>query len=338
MSAAGQVADNDLATGKIVDTISHSPYWKDSAIFVVEDDSQAGSDHVDSHRAPVQIISPWAQHGIVDSHYYSQIMMIRTIVQILGIHPMNQLDSAASPMAGAFTSTPDHTPFTAVPNRTSLTLGLTTLPPCGADVPAAQSPDAAPAETVATVPTSMQTVAAQWTQWQSQQHLTGPNAVPDYANNEQMNRFAWYETHNWTTPYPGDSKILTPDQVPGAYFGSTESDWSDLTALPGHWPASPASQGPTASSGCSYVAVRLARQRPTRFDAWLDSGLTPVPFRRGGVRGGASAVVTQTVRQPVRVARVVMASVVESGAWPPDGKDCFACPPRLSARGRFGAV
>ena len=51
-----------------------------------------------------------------------------------------------------------------------------------------------------------------------------PDAVPDYANNEQMNRFAWYETHNWTTPYPDDSKILTPDQVPGAYFGSTETD------------------------------------------------------------------------------------------------------------------
>jgi YVTN family beta-propeller protein len=224
VSAAGQVADNDLATGKVIDTISHSPYWKDSAIFVVEDDSQAGSDHVDGHRAPVQIISPWAQRGVVDSHYYSQITMMRTIEQILGIHPMNQLDSAASPMTAAFTSTPDYTPFNAVPNRTSLTLGLKTLPPCGADVPAAQSPDAAPAQTVATVPASMEQVAAHWTQWQSQQHLTGPNAVPDYANNEQMNRFTWYQTHNWTTPYPGDSKILTPDQVPGAYFGSTETD------------------------------------------------------------------------------------------------------------------
>jgi YVTN family beta-propeller protein len=224
VSAAGQVADNDLATGKMIDTISHSPYWKDSAIFVVEDDSQAGSDHVDGHRAPVQIISPWAQHGVVDDHYYSQITMMRTIEQILGIHPMNQLDSAASPMTAAFTSTPDDTPFNAVPNRTSLTLGLKTLPTCGADVPAAQSPDAAPAQTVATVPASMQQVAAQWTQWQSHQHLTGPTAVPDYANNEQMNRFTWYQTHNWTTPYPGDSKILTPDQVPGAYFGSTETD------------------------------------------------------------------------------------------------------------------
>ncbi|CAM5385621.1 hypothetical protein SALBM311S_06080 [Streptomyces alboniger] len=70
-----------------------------------EDDSQAGLDHVDGHRAPIQIISPWAQHGTVDNHYYSQITMIRTIEQILGIHPMNQKDSAASPMRGAFTRT-----------------------------------------------------------------------------------------------------------------------------------------------------------------------------------------------------------------------------------------
>jgi hypothetical protein len=225
VSAAGAVADNDLAVGRMVDTISHSPYWKDSAIFVVEDDSQAGSDHIDGHRAPVQIISPWAQHG-VDSHYYSQITMVRTIEQILGIHPMNQMDAAASPMTGAFTNTPDYTPFNAVPNRTSLTLGLTgsKVPSCGADVPAAQNPAAAPAQTVATVPANMQSLAAQWTQWQSQQHLTGPGARPDYANNEQMNRFTWYQTHNWSTPYPGDSKILTPDQVPGAYFGSTDTN------------------------------------------------------------------------------------------------------------------
>ena len=140
-NAAAQVADNDLAVGKIVDEISHSKYWKDSAIFVVEDDSQAGLDHVDGHRAPIQIISPWAQHGVVDSHYYSQITMIRTIEQILGIQPMNQKDSAATPMAAAFTKKPDFTPFTALPNRTSLTEGLTTPPSCGAGHPGAAEPE-----------------------------------------------------------------------------------------------------------------------------------------------------------------------------------------------------
>ena len=219
-NGAAQVADNDLAVGEIVDTITHSPYWKDSAIFVVEDDSQAGLDHVDGHRAPIQIISPWAQHGVVDDHYYSQITMIRTIEQILGIHPMNQKDSAATPMSAAFTATPDYTPFTAVPNRTSLTAGLSTLPSCGADTPAPQTA----ATTSDTVPADKQQVAAQWAEWQTHQRLTGPDAVPDYANPAQMDHFTWYQTHGWTQPYPGEDRIFTPDQVPGAYLPSSESD------------------------------------------------------------------------------------------------------------------
>jgi YVTN family beta-propeller protein len=221
LNSAAQVADNDLATGKIVDTISHSQYWKDSAIFVVEDDSQAGLDHVDGHRAPIQVISPWAQHGVVDRTYYSQITMIRTIEQILGIHPMNQLDSAATPMATAFTGTPDYTPFNAVPNRTSLTLGYATEPSCGWDTVPAQNAAAQPS---IVVPDSAKQVAAQWQQWKSQQHLSGPNAVPDYASPAQMNHFTWYDSHGWTTPYPGESKIYAPDQVPGAYIPSSESD------------------------------------------------------------------------------------------------------------------
>ncbi|MCW2874988.1 bifunctional YncE family protein/alkaline phosphatase family protein [Actinacidiphila oryziradicis] len=223
-NAAAQVADNDLAVGKIVDTISHSPYWKDSAIFVVEDDSQAGLDHVDGHRAPIQIISPYAQHGTVDNHYYSQITMVRTIEQILGIHPMNQKDSAATPMRGAFTQHANNTPFTALPNRTSLTLGLSTQPSCGADTPAPQNAKAAPAPTSATVPADKQALAAQWDAWKSHQRLTGPNAVPDYANPAQMNHFTWYQTHNWKTPYPGESKIYAPKDVPGAYIPSSQND------------------------------------------------------------------------------------------------------------------
>ncbi|WSQ08837.1 bifunctional YncE family protein/alkaline phosphatase family protein [Streptomyces sp. NBC_01231] len=222
-NAPAQVADNDLATGKIVDEISHSKYWKDSAIFVVEDDSQAGLDHVDGHRAPIQIISPWAQHGAVDNHYYSQITMIRTIEQILGIHPMNQKDSAASPMRGAFTPHPVYTPFKALPNRTSLTDGLKTPPACGVDTPAPQDPSAAAVPSVK-VPTDKQALAAQWETWKSKQRLTGPSAVPDYANPAQMNHFTWYQTHDWKKPYPGEDKIFAPKDVPGAYLPSSESD------------------------------------------------------------------------------------------------------------------
>ncbi|WP_405730600.1 phosphoesterase [Streptomyces sp. NBC_01537] len=223
-NAAAEVADNDLAVGRMVDEITHSKYWKDSAIFVVEDDSQAGLDHVDGHRAPVQVISPYAEHGTVDDHYYSQITMVRTIEQILGIHPMNQLDSAATPMYGAFTRKADDTPFTAVPNRTSLTLGVSPQPSCGSDIPAAQDTEAAAAPTSVTVPAAEKKVAAQWQTWASHQRLTGPNAVPDYANPAQMNRYTWYQTHNWTKPYPGDSKIYAPNDVPGAYLPSSESD------------------------------------------------------------------------------------------------------------------
>ncbi|MEV2212380.1 alkaline phosphatase family protein [Streptomyces sp. NPDC050997] len=222
-NAPAQVADNDLATGKIVDEISHSSYWKDSAIFVVEDDSQAGLDHVDGHRAPIQIISPWAQHGTVDNHYYSQITMIRTIEQILGVHPMNQKDSAATPMRGAFTPRPDYTPFKALPNRTSLTAGLSTPPACGVDTPAPQDPNAA-AVPSAKVPADKQALAAQWETWKSKQRLTGPSAVPDFANPAQMNHFTWYETHGWKKPYPGEDKIFAPKDVPGAYIPSSESD------------------------------------------------------------------------------------------------------------------
>ncbi|KUN25097.1 phosphoesterase [Streptomyces antibioticus] len=223
-NASAEVADNDLAVGRMVDEITHSKYWKDSAIFVVEDDSQNGLDHIDGHRAPVQVISPYAQHDTVDHHYYSQITMVRTIEQILGIHPMNQLDSAATPMYEAFTPKVDYTPFTAVPNRTSLTLGVSPQPTCGPDTPAAQNKQAAAAPTTTAVPQAARTVAAQWQAWASHQRLTGPNAVPDYANPEQMNRYTWYQTHNFTKPYPGDKKVYAPNAVPGAYLPSSESD------------------------------------------------------------------------------------------------------------------
>jgi YVTN family beta-propeller protein len=223
-SPAAQVADNDLAVGRMVDTISHSKYWKDSAIFVVEDDSQAGLDHVDGHRAPIQIISPYAQHGTVDNHFYSQITMVRTIEQMLGIQPMNQKDSAATPMTTAFTKKPNYAPFTAVPNRTSLTDGLSTVPSCGADTPAPQDPDAAAVPATKNPPAAEKVVAAQWKTWKSHQRLTGPNAVADYSNPAQMNHFTWYETHNWTKPYPGESKIYAPDDVPGAYIPSSDND------------------------------------------------------------------------------------------------------------------
>jgi YVTN family beta-propeller protein len=222
------VADNDLATGDIVDTISHSKYWKDSAIFVVEDDSQDGADHVDGHRAPVQIISPWSLHGAVDSTYYSQINMVRTIEQILGAQPLNEKLAAATPMYGAFTSRPNYTPFNAVPNQVPLTEGIATPPACGLDTlgttGAARTALANSEVRNNAVPANEMATAGAWQTWVAGQHLTGNGAIPDYADPEQMNRYTWYEAHDWKVPYPGDSKIYSPSQVPGAYIPSSETN------------------------------------------------------------------------------------------------------------------
>ena len=225
-SEAG-VADNDLATGQIVDTISHSKYWKDSAIFVLEDDSQDGADHVDGHRAPVQVISPWAQHDKVINTYYSQLSAVRTIEQILGAQPLNEKVAAATPMYDAFTAKPNYTPFTAVPNQIPLTEAITTPPACGLDTlgrtgSAAAALNKAEAQKTA-VPANEQATAAAWQAWLAGQHTTGDGAVPDYANPEQMNRYTWYQAHGWTVPYPGDTKIYAPNQVPGAPLPSSES-------------------------------------------------------------------------------------------------------------------
>ncbi|HKF31301.1 MAG TPA: alkaline phosphatase family protein [Jatrophihabitantaceae bacterium] len=226
-SEAG-VADGDLAEGQIVDTISHSPYWKDSAIFVLEDDSQDGADHVDGHRAPVEVISPWAQRGKVINTYYSQISAIRTIEQILGAQPLNEKVAAATPMYDAFTNKANDTPFTAVPNQIPLTEAITTPPACGLDTlgltgAAAAALNKAEAQKTA-VPADMKATAAAWQAWLAQQHTTGNGAVPDYANPEQMNRFTWYQAHQWKVPYPGDSKIYVPAQVPGAYIPSSDTN------------------------------------------------------------------------------------------------------------------
>ncbi|HWH94324.1 MAG TPA: alkaline phosphatase family protein [Baekduia sp.] len=221
-----QVADGDLAVGKIVDTISHSPYWKDSAIFVVEDDSQDGADHVDGHRAPIQVISPYAQHGKVDSTYYSQITMVRTIEQILGARPLNQKLAAATPMYGAFTNTPDLTPFSALPNQVPLTEGVATAPACGPDTPgqSSTSTSTTTATQQAAVPATEVATAAAWKTWVSKQRTTGNGAIADYANPEQMNRYTWYETHDWKVPYPGDSEIYVPSKVPGAFIPSPDTN------------------------------------------------------------------------------------------------------------------
>jgi YVTN family beta-propeller protein len=96
------VGSNDVALGKIVEAASRSRFWKEMAIFVVEDDAQNGPDHVDCHRTMALVISPWAKRGAIDSTHYTQVGMLRTIELILGLPPMTQYDAAATPMFGCF--------------------------------------------------------------------------------------------------------------------------------------------------------------------------------------------------------------------------------------------
>jgi hypothetical protein len=115
------VADNDVALGRLVEAISKSRYWKESAIFVLEDDAQNGPDHVDSHRSPALVISPFARRQALDSTLYTTSGMLRTMELILGLPPMSQYDAAATPMYNAFQTTPSLAPYTALPARVSLT-------------------------------------------------------------------------------------------------------------------------------------------------------------------------------------------------------------------------
>ncbi len=108
------VADNDLALGTLVETVSRSPLWTDTAIFVIEDDAQNGPDHVDAHRTVCLVASPYTHRGYVDHTPYSTVSMLRTIELILGLPPLSQFDAAAAPMVAAFTDTPTLTPYRAL--------------------------------------------------------------------------------------------------------------------------------------------------------------------------------------------------------------------------------
>lgn len=107
------VADNDVALGRLVDVVSHSKYWRSTAIFVTEDDAQNGPDHVDAHRTLALVVSPWTKHGAVDSTHYDTASMVATIEDLLHLAPMTITDQRATRMWADFAQRPDLTPYTA---------------------------------------------------------------------------------------------------------------------------------------------------------------------------------------------------------------------------------
>jgi DNA-binding beta-propeller fold protein YncE/phospholipase C len=113
-SPTAAVADNDLAVGRFIEHLSQSPIWKESAVFILEDDAQNGADHVDAHRSIAFVVSPYTRRRYADHTLYSTTSMLRTIELILGLPPMSQYDAAATPMWRCFTATPDFTPYRAI--------------------------------------------------------------------------------------------------------------------------------------------------------------------------------------------------------------------------------
>jgi len=193
-------ADNDLAIGRIIDYISHSNIWSSSAIFIEEDDAQNGVDHVDGHRSPGYVVSPYAvQNGPTDHTYYTQVNMTRTIEQILGLPPMNQFDLIASPMRTDFiTGTPTAAalmPWSHVANQVPLNEGV--------------SSSVTTASLDSTLSPAAKAMKAAWMK-RKQQIFAGKLTKPDAEDPETVNHLNWYMSTGFTRPYPGEKTILPP--------------------------------------------------------------------------------------------------------------------------------
>jgi YVTN family beta-propeller protein len=204
-TAQAMQADNDLALGRFVDAISHSPIWSSSAIFVEEDDAQNGVDHVDGHRSPGYVISPYVNQKVnpdgtgagvtEDSTFYTQVNMTRTIEQILGLRPMNQFDLVASPMRTLFVDEPpaeNSKPWTHVPNGIPLNQGVPSEPHVAQNV----SPKA-------------KALQAAWLKKKAQ-IFAGKYHIPDSEDPDTVSHYNWYEATGFTVPFPGEKAVRPP--------------------------------------------------------------------------------------------------------------------------------
>jgi YVTN family beta-propeller protein len=185
-TAAAQNADNDLAVGRLVDAVSHSPFWASTAIFVVEDDSQSGVDHVDGHRSTAFVVSPYVQRTQVNHTFYTQISMVRTIEVLLGLPPMNQHDLLVPPMTDAFQGFPNLAPFNVLPNQ----------------IPLDQMNPAATSK-----------LEKAWQQVLAKYFPHGQNQKPDVAPDNLLNHAIWYSTKGFSTPYPNEKRVMYPNEI-----------------------------------------------------------------------------------------------------------------------------
>ncbi|MEO8028216.1 MAG: alkaline phosphatase family protein, partial [Bryobacteraceae bacterium] len=178
-SPKAMVADNDLAMGTVVDALTHSKFWNKMAIFVVEDDAQDGVDHVDGHRTVALAISPYTRRGNVDSTFYSNQSMVKTIELILGLPTMSIFDMIANDMRASFTTTADATPYTSLKPEQDLF---------------EQNP---PAKALNGTARQAAIASAKMNFRQ-----------PDRAPTEKLNRILWGAAMGWDKAYPGSKKSV----------------------------------------------------------------------------------------------------------------------------------
>lgn len=173
------MADNDLALGRVVEAVSKSPQWKDTCIFVIEDDAQAGPDHVDGHRTVFMAISPYVKRKHVDSTMYTTLHMLRSIEMMLGLPPMNKFDAFAYPLTDCFMETPDLSSYEAAPNNIPLD---------------ERNP----------VPKTKEQ------KYWAERSESLDWSLMDRADPYWLNRIVWYSLHKGAVPYPG-----RPGERPG---------------------------------------------------------------------------------------------------------------------------
>ncbi|HEY2848887.1 MAG TPA: bifunctional YncE family protein/alkaline phosphatase family protein [Gemmatimonadaceae bacterium] len=174
------VADNDLALGQIVESLSHSSFWKSMAILVVEDDAQNGVDHIDGHRTVALVASPFAKRGVVDTTFYSHPSMVKTVELMLGLPALSMFDLVATDMRASFIGPdekPDFTPYTSVvPKQSIYDVNKRVSEITGPDA------DARRRATIAS----------------GKMNFREPDAAPT----ELLNRILWSDARGWRVPYP----------------------------------------------------------------------------------------------------------------------------------------
>ncbi|MFN8579947.1 MAG: alkaline phosphatase family protein [Gemmatimonadaceae bacterium] len=180
------MADNDHALGVIVDRLSHTPFWSSMAIMAVEDDAQDGVDHVDGHRTVALAISPYTRRGTVDSTFYNQPSMVKTIELMLGLPALSLFDLTAKDMRASFLGdgeAPDLRPYTVLAPRVA-------LDETNARVGSIRGPFAKERREAALASSRMRF------------------DIPDAAPTDRLNRILWAEVKGWATPYPGVRQSL----------------------------------------------------------------------------------------------------------------------------------